>query len=281
MRKFHVAGVAVTALTLTLTAGGFASPVTQRAGPARSSASSPWPGNPMVLARGQRPPATNSVDSSRIFSTNWAGYAAARRGTTFRYMRATFFVPYVNCGSTPNAFSSHWIGLDGLTSRSVEQLGVEASCTGSKPLYYAWFEMFPKVESPVFVVRPGNSIAASVYYNASSRRFVLSLKDTTTGRHFRRSRKCAAVSCARSSAEAISEAPADNSGVILPLANYRAEGFSDVALTSTRGLRATLTGRAWNTFQIVQIGGTSGKVAGQPTALYRGKSFLSYWFRQN
>ena len=198
MRKFHVAGVAVAAVSLALTAGAFASWSAGRAAAGADPGSSIQPGHPIVLARNNPSPAIRSArNTSRIDSTNWAGYAAARPGTVFRYVQATFFVPYVNCASTPNAFSSHWVGLDGLNSRTVEQLGVEAGCAGSIPEYYAWYEMYPGNESSVFFVKPGNSIVASVHYDGRDKIFALTLDDTTTGQHFSRSLKCRGQSRAR------------------------------------------------------------------------------------
>ena len=52
------------------------------------------------------------------------------------------------------------------------------------------------------------------------------LRDVTNGRHFSPDPQCAAKACIRSSAEVISEAPSNGSGGILPLADYRAAGYS-------------------------------------------------------
>jgi Peptidase A4 family len=280
MRKSHVAGAAVAALSLVLTASAFSSQAgaATGAGPGYSI----QPGQPMVAARGNpAPPISAANGSGTIESSNWAGYAAAHPGTSFRYVQATFFVPYVDCASTPNAFSSHWVGFDGLNSRTVEQLGVEAGCAGPNPQYYAWYEMYPGIESSVFFVSPGNSIVASAYYNGQTKMFVLTLDDTTTGQHFTRSLRCAASSCGRSSAEAISESPSDSSGRALPLANYHACSFSDVTVTDSLGHRGTLRSAWWNTFRIIEVGGTSDSVAGQPTSLFQGRAFSNYWFRED
>ena len=282
MRKFHVAGVAVAAMSLALTAGAFASWPAGSAGGGADPGSSVQPGHPIVLSRGNLSPAIRSArNTSRIDSTNWAGYAAARPGTVFRYVRATFFVPYVDCATTPNAFSSHWVGLDGLDSRTAEQLGVEAGCAGAIPEYYAWYEMYPGNESSAFFVKPGNSIAASVYYNRRDKTFALTLDDTTTGRHFSRILKCTASSCPRSSAEVISESPSGSRGKPLPLADYRASGFSDIAVADSPGHRGRLNSRWWSTYQIIQVGGSSTRVAGQPTSLFQGRAFGNYWFRES
>jgi hypothetical protein len=214
-----------------------------------------------------------------IHSLNWAGYAGNRAGTTFRHVSAAFQVPYLDCAAASTSYSSHWAGLDGLGSASVEQVGVEADCSGSTPRYYAWYEMYPKPVSVAFTVRAGNAVQASVTYKRSARKFVLMLRDTTSGRHFTRTLKCAAKACLRSSAEVISEAPSNGSAGILPLADYRAASFSSITLTTSGGHRSGLSSRYWNTFQIIGVGDSSHRLAAQPTSLFRGQAFSTYWFR--
>lgn len=292
MRKLHRAGVAAATLSLILAVSAFSAATSQgtQIGPARpgsgtsgiSFARSVSPGNPMVAAAGHPGPAVIAGRSiSTVQSLNWAGYAVSRAGAAFRYVQAAFFVPYVDCSSTPNSYSSHWVGLDGLGSSTVEQIGVAAGCAGSIPQYYAWYEMYPKSVSVAFSVRPGNSITASVFYKPATGRFVLKLQDTTTGQQFSRSLRCAAKACIRSSAEVISEAPSNKSGNILPLADYRAASFSSISITNARGRRGGLDSKWWSSYQIVQVGQASHEVAAQPTSLDQGRAYTNYWFREN
>jgi len=277
MRKLRRAGVTVAVMSLVLTLSAFTR------GGTRGTVMV-VPGGPMITAAGQAFPASTSASASRpghsvIHSLNWAGYAANRAGTTFRHVSAAFSVPYVDCQGATTSYSSHWVGLDGLGSASVEQVGIEADCSGSTPHYYAWYEMYPKRVTVVFPVRAGNAIQASVTYKRSARKFVLALRDVTNGRHLSRTVKCAAKACLRSSAEVISEAPSNGSGGILPLADYRAEGFSSIMLTTSRGHRSGLSSRYWNTYQIVGVGDSSHQLEAQPTAPFQGRAFSTYWFR--
>ena len=172
MRKLARAVMATgAAISVVLTASAFSAP---RAAAARGPAT---PGGPMAAAArtGGPPAGTRTIDSY-----NWAGYAVARAGLAFRSVRAAFFVPYADCRDTPGASSSHWVGLDGLGSSSVEQIGVAVSCAGTKPRYYAWYEMYPKASRwfsgcipempfrPVCVIsRPaGNSCSGCATYPA-------------------------------------------------------------------------------------------------------------------
>ena len=204
MRKLTRAVMATgAAISVVLTASAFSAP---RAVAARGPAT---PGGPMAAAArtGGPPAGMRTIDSY-----NWAGYAVARAGLAFRSVRAAFFVPYADCRDTPGASSWHWVGLDGLGSSSVEQIGVAVSCAGTKPRYYAWYEMYPKSVQVVFRVHPGNAIQASVRYQPSRRKFLLRLRDISSGRRFGRAVRCAASARTRSSAEVISEAPASAAG---------------------------------------------------------------------
>ena len=271
MRKLaRGAAATVAAISVVLTASAFRAP---GAAAARGPAT---PGGPMAvawraagLATGQRP----------IASYNWAGYAAALAGLQFRSVRAAFFVPYADCRGTPGASSSHWVGLDGLGSSSVEQIGVAVTCAGPKPRYYAWYEMYPKAVRVAFRVHPGNAIQASVRYQPSRRKFLLRLRDITSGQRVSRALRCAASACTRSSAEVISEAPTSAAGKILPLADYRAAGFTAVSVGTARR-RDGLRSRWWRTYRIVGVGRASRQVTQQPSSLYQGRAFSTYWLRR-
>jgi hypothetical protein len=235
------------------------------------------PGGPMAAAA--RPAGRAAAAQRAIGSYNWAGYAAARPGRMFRYVRAAFFVPYADCRATPGASASHWVGLDGLGSSSVEQIGVAISCAGPKPRYYAWYEMYPKTARVIFPVHPGNAIVASVRYQPTRRKFLLRLHDISSGRHVSRTLRCAASACTRSSAEVISEAPTSAAGKILPLADYRAAAYTAVTVGTARH-QGGLRGRWWRTYRIVGVGRTSHRVTQQPSSLYQARAFGTYWLGQ-
>jgi len=240
------------------------------------------PGGPMAVPRNRSSalPAF-SGKTINVVSQNWGGYVAQRRGVKFRYVRAAFFVPYVDCASSPSSFSGHWVGLDGAGNGTVEQDGILAACQGTRPVYSAWYEMFPlaAVYSNV-AVRAGNSIVASAYYDSGAGKFTLSLTNTTNGEHFTHTVACPSGSpCQRSSAEVISEAPSSGTS-ILPLTNFRAESFTDVVVTNSHGQRAGLRAPWWNTFG-VSTENNSGAVLDQPTQIFRGKAFDCYWMAQS
>lgn len=245
---------------------------------------------PMIPARLPAADAAGAVGNigSRL-STNWAGYAVARRGVRFRKITATIIVPFLHCRRTPGTFSSAWAGIDGFGSRNrtVEQDGISANCTkASKPRYAAWWEVFPRPEVQTgMVIHPGDSITATVTFNSRNRKYRMTLTDNT--RHHRQhvavSRKCSASLCKRTSAEFISEAPTliTRSGLVqASLADYGTERFTHLAITDSTGQRGGIFSSRWKATKIVQVGFRSHAVIAFPTAV-RGRSFRNLWRGEN
>ena len=99
--------------------------------------------------------------ATAVQSANWAGYADTN--DTFNSVASSWTEPTVNCAEQqlrvvgrhpgtehsgraarwPGAASAFWVGLDGYTSTSVEQLGTDSDCDSGTPSYYAWYEMYP------------------------------------------------------------------------------------------------------------------------------------------
>jgi hypothetical protein len=140
-------------------------------------------------------------------SATWSGYVVAP-STPLTDVSATWKVPPVACAKTtaPQA-AVFWVGLDGWYSKTVEQAGVEAYCSGTTAVYTAWWEMFPTNHiTQVFSVRPRDSIVASVHYLNGI--FTITVKDITSGATSTVNARCASgTTCKRSSAEWIAESP--------------------------------------------------------------------------
>lgn len=139
-------------------------------------------------------------------SATWSGYVVAPR-TALTNVAASWKVPAVVCRKTtvPEA-AVFWVGLDGWYDKTVEQAGVEAYCSGTTPVYTAWWEMLPSNHiTQVFSVRPGDQISASVAYRSGV--FTITVKDLTLRRTSTVKARCATTTCKRSSAEWIAESP--------------------------------------------------------------------------
>ena len=97
--------------------------------------------------------------ATNVSSSNWSGYADT--DDTYTSVSPSWTQPAVNCARAAVAgaslggllggrtalqlllgragsASSFWVGLDGYTSSSVEQLGTDSDCNAGTPSYYAW-----------------------------------------------------------------------------------------------------------------------------------------------
>jgi Peptidase A4 family len=297
-KLYRFTGTAAAAVTIAASAAAFSAPYAaarttahQSTSAASAASAAPAPASPapqpMIPAPQPGGPAGTSATTmiDTTFSHNWGGYAVHQSGVKFRAIKATFFVPFINCAVTPGNtspgnFSSHWVGLDGFASNTVEQDGIEADCSSGSAHYDAWHEVFPRPEQPVKMkIRPGDSITASVRYSKSTRKYRLEVMDNTNGNHFTVHQRCAGSACVRASAEAISEAPSDSSG-ILPMADYGASSFAAISITGGSGQTGGIKSSHWSHSKIIQVGFHSDRTIASPTALH-GRSFDVYWLGQN
>jgi hypothetical protein len=197
-------------------------------------------------------------------STNWAGYAAAGAPGSYTHVSATWTQPSVHCGSQ-GTYSAYWVGLDGDTTNTVEQLGTEADCSNGKAVFYSWYEMYPRAGHYATVaVVPGHTYHASVAYQGSGS-FLLTLQDTSTrSAPFTTLQKLNGAKLA--SAEAIVEAP--YSGGVLPLSNFGSTTFSGVTADGTTMHSPPADG-------ITMVNSTGG-IKAKPSGL-QGGSFSVTW----
>ncbi len=168
------------------------------------------------------PVALHLHNGTNSTSTNWSGYD--NTGGTFTDVKGSWTQPAASCSSGQTAYSSFWVGIDGDTTNTVEQTGTDADCSSGSPVYYAWYEMYPKF--PVNLsntVRPGDSITAEVKV-ATGGKFTLIISDST--QHWTFTTNQTLKKAKLGSAEWIAEAPSGSGGV-LPLANFGTVSFSN------------------------------------------------------
>lgn len=156
-------------------------------------------------------------DHARHSDQIWGGYAVT--GTRFTSISGSWTVPSLNCSVTGDSYVSPWIGIDGWSSDTVEQIGFDQDCINGAASYAPWVEMYP-ADSVYFTetVKAGDHITASVSVSGTS--WTLTEKDTTRGwsKTFHES-----GSDQLSSAEAIVEDLGDG---IQPVAPFSAITFS-------------------------------------------------------
>jgi hypothetical protein len=158
-------------------------------------------------------------------SANWSGYDAT--GGLFTSVTATWNEPAMWPAGTTVTDAAFWVGLDGDTSSTVEQIGSEGYNQGGVG-YDAWYELYPAAPVTIpMMIRPGDLLTGTVSV-ASGVTFTLSLVDHTSGVSFQTVQTMSPAP-ALSSAEVIAEAPTDSDGNILPLANFGLVSFSSCA----------------------------------------------------
>lgn len=176
-------------------------------------------GHPMIRPSGEALPSSVNGSNATAESDNWSGYGLTGRRGAFRSVSASWRQPRADCrGVAGHRYAAFWVGLDGFGSNSVEQTGSDSDCRGRTPTYYGWYEMFPA--PPVLYrnrVAAGDRMSASVTFRGT-RTYVLVLRDST--RHWTHVVIRNEAGLARSSVEVITEAPATETGSILPLADF-------------------------------------------------------------
>jgi hypothetical protein len=194
-----------------------------------------FPGAPTGIVTPRASSSQSGGQDTGVSSSNWAGYAATGASGSFTSVSASWTQPTASCTSG-SQYAAFWVGLDGYTSKTVEQIGTEADCSGpnpSTPQYYAWYEVYPgagvNFANPV---RPGDTFTGTVTAQGNDK-FQLVLTDTTRG--WTQTISATQAGADLSSAEAIAEAPsgpsADSSP--LPLTNFGSVGFTGVTANGT------------------------------------------------
>jgi len=150
--------------------------------PLTTAAITPRQHRPRIVLPGTRP---DEVVGGVTVSYNliWAGYAVT--GSDFTQVNGSWIVTAVDCTKTPNSDSSEWVGIDGWTSNTVEQIGTDADCNGKSPFYYVWYEFYPlnTIVIDDVSIAPGDKFSASVTYEGDNE-YTVSITNDTTGQHF-------------------------------------------------------------------------------------------------
>jgi hypothetical protein len=178
---------------------------------------------------------------------------------------ASWTQPTVTCSAGETSYSSFWVGLDGDTSSTVEQIGTDSDCVNGVPTYYAWYELYPKISARLVSISAGDAISASVTTDRSGN-FTLSISVSGTPTTIQGKVRRASLS----SAEVIAEAPSSNHGPNgeLGLANFGTVSFSGATVDGT-----PLGQQSPDPITMVQ-GGT---VLAQPSGISSGGDFSIDW----
>jgi hypothetical protein len=212
-----LAALAVSAGTALATGGATAM---ASASPAAAAPSVVNPGGTAHLI-GPGSGATGALD--QVESTSWAGYADT--AGTYTSVSASWTQPAGKCTSG-DQYAAFWIGMDGYSSASAEQIGTEVDCLGKTAEYYAWYELYPgPSENYSNTVKAGDHFTATVTW-LGGEDFSLYIDDSTQGWSHTTDASLGATP-ARSSAEVIVEDPCcTTGGGILPLTDFGSVTFT-------------------------------------------------------
>ena len=215
-------------------------------------------------------------------SSNWSGYAAAtniRNPTpgSVTAVTGTWIVPSVQRSSN-QTYSASWIGIDGLTNGSVEQIGTAQNWSNGSQQNYAWFEMYPNYAYSIsgFPVQNGDTISAWINYIGNGV-FQMTIENVTRRVYFTVPTSYTTNrSAQRSSAEWIMEAPSSSSGV-LSLANFGRETFTNCQAI-IQGIRAPVLNNHWQCVELIMDTNT-GVIKALPSTI-SGGNFNVMWEHQ-
>jgi len=157
--------------------------------------------------------------ASRYWRAQLGGYAVT--GLNFHPGPGFLDVPLSTAPKprTPTLRSGR---IDGWNNGTVEQLGTDSDCNGTKPSFYAWYEFYRNTvfNFDKFPVSPGRSdFRRAVNYDGE--KFTLTITNQTTNLSASRSGKVPQAK--RASAEWIAEAPAasnDGNFLLSPISHH-------------------------------------------------------------
>ncbi len=221
-----------------------------------------------------------SAASSQSFSSNWSGYVAASSlenpvNGSVTYAAGCWKVPVLT--ATPDSsYCAIWVGIDGFTDASVEQIGTSHNWINGAQQNYAWFEMYPNgaYEINGFPVDIHDVMSARVGYKGNGV-FKMVLFNHTKGVSFTIPTSYTTSSTAlRSCAEWVVEAP--YSGSILPLSDFHLTTLNNCSAI-INGVFGPINDDLWENDAITMIGNSFG-VEAIPSALTNnGNSFSVTW----
>lgn len=216
-------------------------------------------------------------------SLNWSGYSVATNlkhpaKNSVNQVFGTWTVPVISA-SNVDAYSSIWVGIDGYSSSTVEQIGTEHDwdATTNTQVNYAWFEMYPRDAYLIedFPLDIGDSISGSVQFKSGGT-FSLTLYNNTKQTYTVIPKKYTkSKNAKRSSAEWIVEAPSDYSDTVLPLANFGIEPLSE-CMVMIKGHLGGIQDSNWDYDQLNMEDG-NGIVKALTTDLTNGNAFNVIW----
>ncbi|MFB5188928.1 G1 family glutamic endopeptidase [Alicyclobacillus fastidiosus] len=197
---------------------------------------------PSSITSSTSPAASSSVDlpSDTQASGNWAGYVTnpAMSSDLYTSVSGSWTVPSISSNS--QGVAAQWIGLGGVSSDDLLQVGTMEQVQGGTTVDTVFWEKLPSAAQNVMTVSAGSTIDASIKQVSSSVWNVTITAKSASGQIQSKTIPVTLTSSYAngigSSAEWISEDPSDTNGQLYPLANAGTVNFRS----------ATVDGQALN-----------------------------------
>ncbi|HUC55891.1 MAG TPA: G1 family glutamic endopeptidase [Streptosporangiaceae bacterium] len=207
-----------------------------------------------------------------VQSANWAGYYLSGASGAYTSVSASFTAPAATCKATGSSAADFWVGLDGFSSDSVEQVGIDEECTSGTASYVGWYDLYPA--APVYfssTVSPGDSMSASVTFSGTAS-YTFGLSDSTQGWTHTITKVQSGLE--RSSAEIVTSGPGASSNGIGPTLL----DFGKITYTACK-VNGTSMGTQDPTE--VEMVDADGRVMVSPSAMTAAGKFTNTWLRGN
>lgn len=170
------------------------------------------------------PPATSYT------STNWSGYLSAN-SVKYTAVSGRWAVPNPTGNGTSTTADATWVGIGGVTTNDLIQIGTEDNVTANGTVYSAaFYEILPSasVQITSLSISPGDNISASIS-ETTSNEWALVITDNTSNQTYTTN---LSYNSALSSAEWIEEDPSDINGNLIPFDNFGTVPFSNAYTTA-------------------------------------------------
>jgi hypothetical protein len=163
-------------------------------------------------------------------SENWSGYVSG--SGTYTSVSGTWTIPY-STSNTNSSADATWVGIGGVTTNDLIQVGTLSLKTAGQFQYQTWIELLPanSVQLPV-TVKPGDSVHVSITETAVNT-WNISFQDYTTGQSYQQT---ISYTSTLSSAEWVQEMVGRSSnGAYIPLNTFGSVQFTNTMTTKNGG----------------------------------------------
>ena len=191
-------------------------------------------------------------------SDNWAGYMSP--AGNFSAISGSWTVPNVRGNGFSTSADAAWIGIGGVTSSDLIQVGTDGTVSrNGQVTTTAFYEMLPAAETtvPNMTVNVGDAMTADIHVTGGSQ-WAITITDVTLNETFSTT---VTYTSSQSTAEWIEEDPSFASGGLIPFDNFGLINFTS-ALATSAGTSENLNSSG---AQKIILENSRGRVLAQPS----------------